>query len=79
VNDQDLEIPEERYEIISFNKIDIVKAVKELIETIEIKKERELLKKEGYAPEDIEKIIAGEPKSNFTPKKNEEVDQSQNI
>ena len=69
----------ERYEIKSFdenaevdNKIDIGKAVKSLTKSVTVKrieKRKNQLKDKGYKDEDIEKILKGEPESNFTPEK----------
>lgn len=76
-DDFDLDENMSRYEIRSFDekaetdiKIDIVKAVQSLTKSVNVKKKekrREQLKEKGYKDEDIEKILNGEPESNFTP------------
>lgn len=75
--DDDLDENMSRYEIKSFdekaeidNKIDIVKAVQSLTKSVNVKKKekrRDQLKEKGYKAEDIEKILNGEPESNFKP------------
>lgn len=75
--DYDIEDNLKRYEIKSFDEkesehVEIVAAVNNLIDSTKTKKERKQqrrsqLEKDGYKAEDIEKILAGEPKDHFKP------------
>jgi 5-methylcytosine-specific restriction protein B len=74
--DDDFDIDESvtRYEIKSFDKINIEAAIKDLVDSISSKQQRIVQKRkeledEGYKGVDIEKIINGEDKSHFAPEK----------